>query len=196
MNTTHTAAAVDEVIRERRTVKPDKFNGEQIPEAAFTQILAAADWAPTHAYTEHWLFFVYAGDKAQEICHQHAALYKSATAAEKFNQSSYDKFYTMGDKASHVVIAAMKRGNNPNIPAIEEIAATSAAIQNLLLAATARGIASFWSTGGMTLREPFKAELGLGEEDQVLGLLYFGYTDAEPPVGKRMRPAQEKFIWK
>ncbi|MFT4024787.1 MAG: nitroreductase [Flavihumibacter sp.] len=196
MNTTSAPAIIDEVIRERRTVKPDKFNGKQIPDEDFREVLAAADWAPTHAYTEPWLFLIYAGEKAREACQMHAELYKSATDPEKFNQSSYDKFYNMGNNASHVVFAAMKRGNNPNIPAVEEIAAASAAIQNMLLAATARGIASFWSTGGMTLRQPLKDVLGLAEQDQVLGLLYFGYADSEPPVGKRMRPAEDKFIWK
>ncbi len=195
MNTTSTAAAIDEVIRERRSIKPDRYNGQQVPDDVFRQVLAAADWAPTHAYTEPWLFLVYAGDKVKEICHRHADLYKSATAPEKFNQASFDKFQGMGDKASHVVIACMKKGNNPNIPAVEELAAASAAVQNMLLSATARGVASFWSTGGMTLRPPMKDALGLGEHDQVLGMLYFGYIDGEPPAGKRMRPMEDKFVW-
>jgi nitroreductase len=100
----------------------------------------------------------------------------------------------MGAKVSHIVVAAMKRGDNPNIPAVEEIAATSASIQNLLLAATALNIASFWSTGGMALKPAFKEFLQLGAEDQVLGIFYFGYTD-EQPEGKRKVPLEDKIKW-
>lgn len=196
MNTNSPVTVIEEIIRERRTVKPDKMNGRTITDEDFQQLLEAADWAPTHAYTEPWLFLIHAGESAKSVCQMHADLYKETTDPEKFNPASYDKFQHMGDNASHVVIACMKRGNNPNIPAVEELAAASAAIQNMLLAATARGIASFWSTGGMTLRPALRDKLGLSEQDAVLGFLYFGYTDNEPSIGKRMRPFEEKFIWK
>jgi hypothetical protein len=41
-----------------------------------------------------------------------------------------------------VIIAIMKRGNLPKIPAFEEMAATSCAVQNLLLGATALDMAT------------------------------------------------------
>ena len=89
----------------------------------------------------------------------------------------------------------MKRGTNPKIPEIEEIAATSAAIQNLLLGASANGLAGFWSTGGMTHHPAMKAHLGLQDEDRILGILYLGYTDAPPKEGKRFVPLTEKILW-
>lgn len=46
-------------------------------------------------------------------------------------------------------------GSQPNL---EHVAATAAATQNLLLTATARGIANYWSSGGV-LREPALYEL-------------------------------------
>ncbi|RYD84352.1 MAG: nitroreductase, partial [Sphingobacteriales bacterium] len=101
---------------------------------------------------------------------------------------------TLGNNASHVIIAYMKRGSNPNIPAVEELAAASAAVQNILLAATALNIGSFWSTGGATLKPTMKEFLGLAEEDQVLGLLYLGYSD-QHPEGRRVTPIEEKVKW-
>lgn len=55
---------------------------------------------------------------------------------------------------------------------IEHVAAASAAIQNVLLAAEARGWKSYWSSGGI-LRDPdvFKA-LGIGEHEALLGSLF------------------------
>ncbi len=190
------ASLVDEVIRDRRSTKPAAMNGRSISRNDLEAVLEAADWAPTHAYTEPWLFLVYEGEKAREFCLAHADKYRAVTPPEKFTAATYDKLATMADKVSHLVVAVMQRGDNPKIPVLEEVAATAAAVQNLLLSATARGIASFWSTGGLTLQPAMKELLGLGEQDHVLGQLYLGYTEEEWPVGKRLRPRSAKFVWK
>ena len=110
-------------------------------------------------------------------------------------QGTYNKLLHMGDHASHIIIAMMQRGSNPKIPVLEEIAATSCAVQNLLLGATALGIASYWGSGGMAYQPPMKTYLNLREEDLVLGILYLGYTDKEKPEGKRKTPLDEKIDW-
>jgi len=116
------------------------------------------------------------------------------TLAENFLQPTYDKQFHNGDLASHVIVAIMQRGANPKIPALEEIAATAAAIENILLGATGAGVASFWSTGGMTHKLPMKDFLQLKEEDVVMGIIYFGYSD-EKSEGKRATSMEEKTKW-
>jgi len=88
----------------------------------------------------------------------------------------------------------MKRGANPNIPAMEEFCAVSAAVQNILLGAEALGIAVLWSTGGAVLQPSMAAYFGLGEEDMMIGLLYMGYTDETNKTGRR-RPIGDKVTW-
>ena len=61
------------------------------------------------------------------------------------------------------------QGNQRNM---EHIAATSAAIQNLLLAATARGIPSYWSSGGKLRDQPFPGLLGIPDTQIPLGYLF------------------------
>ena len=186
---------IKDIIHSRRSIKPAKMNGKKIPDEQVKEILELANWAPTHGRTEPWRFIVYPGDKVKEFCYQHAELYKSNTPAENFLQTSYDKQFHNGDLASHVVIAIMQRGTNPKIPALEEIAATAAAIENILLGATAAGVASFWSTGGMTHKQPMKDFLQLKEEDVVMGIIYFGYSD-EKFEGKRATNMEDKITWK
>ncbi|WP_299988551.1 nitroreductase [uncultured Pontibacter sp.] len=186
---------ISNIIRNRRTTKPGKMNGQRIPDEQVEKLLELADWAPTHGHTEPWRFKVYAGDKVQDFCQDHAELYKKHTQQEQYLQEKYDKLLHMGDKASHVIVAYMQRGNLPKIPALEEIAATSCAIQNLLLGATALGIASYWGSGGMAYRPPMKELLQLREEDVVLGILYLGYADAIATEGKRIVPLEEKVVW-
>jgi len=188
-------SVIADVIRRRRSSKPVKMNGKKISDEQVKELLELANWAPTHGRTEPWRFIVFSGEKRKEFCYQHAELYKSHTPAENFLQPTYDKLLHNGDQASHIVMAIMKRGNNPKIPALEEIAATAAAIQNVLLGATAAGIASFWSTGGMTHHQVMKDFLQVNEEDVVMGILYLGYTD-EKTEGKRQTLIEDKVIWK
>lgn len=186
---------VSEVIKSRRSVKPAKMNGKKISDEEVKGLLELANWAPTHGRTEPWRFIVYSGDAVRDFCYQHAELYRGHTPVEKFEQANYDKQLHNGDLASHIIIAIMKRGDNPKIPALEEIAATAVSIQNILLGATASGIASFWSTGGLVHHKVMKEFLNLNEHDIVMGILYLGYSE-EKTGGKRQTGMEEKITWK
>ncbi|GAB5402470.1 MAG: hypothetical protein Aurels2KO_07010 [Aureliella sp.] len=66
----------------------------------------------------------------------------------------------------------------PTLANMEHIAAASAAIQNLLLAATAEGIPNYWSSGGALLREPAAyATLGIPASEILLGSIFLFPTD-------------------
>jgi nitroreductase len=183
-----------DIIKSRRSIKPTKMNGRKIPDEELREILRLANWAPTHGRTEPWRFVVYSGEKVKAFCHQHAELYKASIAPEKFDQANYDKQLHNGDLASHIIIAIMQRGSLPKIPALEEIAATAIAVQNILLGATAAGITTFLSTSGMTHHPAMKDFLQIKEDDIVLGILYLGYSD-EKMEGKRHTEIEDKVIW-
>lgn len=187
--------AAQEIIRGRRSVKPAKMNGRLIPDETVKELLRLADWAPTHKITEPWRFIVYSGAKAKAFALEHAELYKSSTRGEEFNMDKYEKILGNGKYVSHIIVAVMKRSKTVNIPEIEEIAATAAAIENLLLGASAAGLAGFWSTGGMTHKNEMKEFLKLDIDDIIMGLIYLGYTDSVFE-GKRIIPLDQKIDWK
>jgi nitroreductase len=189
-----TFSVLQEIVINRRSTKPASFNGSKIDDRQVRQLLELANWAPTHGLTEPWRFIVYSGAAVQPFCLQHAELYRQNTPPEKFNPAKYEKQLHNGDKASHLVAVYMQRGDNPNITVQEEICATAAAVQNILLGAQALGIAVLWSTGGMVLQPAIKGFLGLREEDQLIGLLYLGYTD-EPAKPGRRTAVEEKTKW-
>lgn len=186
---------ISEVIKTRRTVKPSKMNGKIVPDEEVKKLLELADWAPTHKHTEPWRFIVYSGTKAMEFVSSHAELYRKSTPEDKFKNDKYEKILANGNNLSHIIVCVMKRDTEKRVPEIEEISASSAAIQNILLAATSLGIANFWSTGGMTHSDEMKEFLGLNVDDNVLGLVYLGYTD-NAYEGKRTIPIEQKIIWK
>ena len=189
---TENFTTVAENIKNRRTIKPFMMNGHKIPNGHIAAILELADWAPTHGYTEPWRFVVY--EDPTQFCAAHANIYRENTSDEDQNDAVANNLLHQGDKASHVIIAIMKRGNLPKIPAFEEMASTSCAVQNLLLGATALNIASYWGTGGMTLKQGKKEYLNLSQDDHVMGVLYLGYAD-EHPEGKRTIPLEQKVSW-
>jgi len=188
----NTFSTLATVIRERRSVKPAMMNGHKAPNGHIAALLELADWAPTHGYTEPWRFIVY--ENPSLFCAHHADVYKQSVSPDEFNEMVYNNLRHQGDKASHVIVVVMQRGNLPKIPPFEEIAAVSSAVQNILLGATALNMASLWSTGGAILKQGMKDFLQLRAEDQVIGVLYLGYTDTYPE-GKRTVPLEDKVRW-
>lgn len=186
---------IEKIIQTRRSVKPQGFNGKIIEKAAIDKLIQAADWAPTHGLTEPWRFIIFDGIGIRRFCRDHADLYKVNTEADRFMQASYDKLKDQGNTTSHIIAVFSKRGPKSNITELEEICATAAAVENMLLTAQAMGIASFWSTGGQTLRPAMKQYFQLKDEDQMIGLIYLGYTDQEIPEGRRLTSLEEKVMW-
>jgi nitroreductase len=185
---------LQEIVIDRRSSKPAAMNGKKIDDQQIRQLLELANWAPSHGLTEPWRFIVYSGEAVRQFCHQHAEQYRQTTPSDKFVPAKYEKQAHNGDLASHLIIVYMQRGSNPGIPALEEICATAAAADNILLGAEALGIAVLWSTGGTVLQPVMKEYLTLGPEDTILGLLYLGYTDEPRRPGKRT-PIAEKTKW-
>lgn len=193
MNTFET---IQQVIQNRRSIKPAELNGKKIDDNIIKELLALANWAPTHARTEPWRFVVFSEEAKTKFSTDHAELYKNNTPEDKFTAAKYDGLLHTADKASHVIAVYMKRMPEAKIPVIEDIAATAAATQNILLGAQASGISVLWSTGGMVHQPAMKEYLGLGEEDKMMGLLYMGYTDEPAKEGKRAVPIEDKTTWK
>lgn len=190
---------LEQIVINRRSTKPAAFNGKPVPDAQVRQLLELANWAPTHGLTEPWRFIVYSDQAVRQFCHRNAEQYRQTTQTpnptqDKFVPAKYEKQLHNGDLASHLILAYMKRGPNAKITAQEELSAASAAVENLLLGATALGIAAFWSTGGSILHPVMKASLALQPDDAVLGLIYLGYTDESQKPGTRT-PVSAKTIW-
>jgi len=186
---------LEHIVKTRRSVSWGKMNGRIIEDSVVNQVLALADWAPTHGRTEPWRFFVYGGEALKQFGRDHAALYWEHTPEETRQEATREKLEKNVEKASHLVVAVMKRGANEKIPLLEEIASASASIENVLLGATALGISSFWSSGGMTHKPALRDYLKLSADDLVLGLIYLGYTDEPLKDGVRAVPLTEKITW-
>ncbi|MFK7736249.1 MAG: nitroreductase family protein [Pirellulaceae bacterium] len=82
-----------------------------------------------------------------------------------------------------------KRLFEPTLGNMEHIAAASAAIQNLLLAATSRGISSYWSSGGVLRTGPIYQNMGIATDEILLGAIFLFPTETHDArvVGSKLR---------
>lgn len=62
---------------------------------------------------------------------------------------------------------------DPTLENMEHIAAASAAIQNMLIAATARGVPNYWSSGGLLREEEWMKRLDIPASQILLGAIFF-----------------------
>lgn len=66
-----------------------------------------------------------------------------------------------------------------NLKNMEHIAAASAAIQNILIGATARNIPNYWSSGGQLRQAQLRTHLSIPLEEPLLGALFLFPEDSE-----------------
>lgn len=185
-----------DLIERRRNVKPSFFTGEVIPDSDVLAILNTANWAPTHGYTEPWRFVVFSGNAIADFANFQSKLYESLTPNERFEERKFAKLKEIPLLASHIIAIAVSPVLKSKIPLIEEIVATSCAVQNMLLTAASKSIAVHWTSGGMTYTEEMKSFLGCKTKDLILGFLYLGKApDKINKKGKRVSLISEKITW-
>ena len=169
------------IFSTRRSIKPAVMDASrEVSREVLLTILEDAHWAPTHGLTQPWRFQVFTGEARVRLADGLGEIYDRVTLASARNEDKRAKLGA-GPRLAPVVIAVAARVDpNGRIPEVEEIAATSCAVENLLLSAHEKGIGSFWSTPPVTMSAEFASWLGLDATHRMLGLVYLGY----PQEGK------------
>lgn len=159
------------------------------------QILDNARWAPTHKMTEPWRFVIFSGDGIKTLAKFQSELYKTVTQRDgTFKEGNYQKLSTKPLLSSHIIAVLMIRDEKKSVPEVEEIGAVFCAIQNMYLTASAYGLGSYLSTGGVTYFQEAKEFFGLGDLDRLIGFFHLGIPKRTYPPGKR-KPLEEVSYW-
>ena len=188
------STAVLETIRERRTIKPKFFLQETISENVIAEILESANWAPNHGKTEPWRLSVFTGDGIQAYVKIIEKVF-AETPDHLKKPEKLAKWTGNAPYASHIVAFGVKRTENCALPKVEEVCAVSCAAQNMMLMATAHGVASYWSSGIAHMPTAAAAFDLDGEEDQMLGFLHLGLVSEGIELGGRKSSIDTKVTW-
>lgn len=188
--------ALDEIIQKRRTIKPPMMSDAPVPVAELEAVLESARWAPSHGLTEPWRFRIFRGPARQKLADAMATLYQTTLPLDQQKPDKLEKMRVMPLAAPVVMLVWMARQEIRKIAELEEIEAVACAVQNMQLAATARGLGTFWSTPTFVYTPEMNAWMGIGVDDRCLGIFYLGYpaNPGEWPQGRR-KPIAEKIEW-
>ena len=185
---------VYEAIRSRRSY--GRLLPDAPPRAVVERLLDAAVCAPNHYQTQPWRFFVLTGAaRALLGAAQEAALRRTLPDPDApQNAPLLQKERSKPFRAPVVIVVAVEPSTQPKVVPLEELCATAAAVENLLLAAHAEGVAAIWRTGE-TAYDPGVRELfNLSPSAQVLGIVYLGYADRTQPPAPRP-PRRPPAVW-
>ncbi len=183
---------LSELIRRRRSIYPEAYDGKPIDPSLIREILDNARWAPTHKLTQPWRFRVLTGQALHRLSEYLGEYYRLHTPPEAFSEKKLERTMQKPLKAACVIAICMQRDPQERVPEWEELAAVACAVQNMWLTCTAHGIGCYWSTPAAALDGAEFFQLGPGE--RCLGLFYMGHAAAIPPPTPR-DPIETKTIW-
>src|SRR5215471_2522202 len=161
---------VDDAIRTRRTHKA--YEPEPVDRATVEALLELARFAPNHHLTEPWRFRVIG-----------KATFDRLVAAGAPNEAS-----KLGRAPTLVVASAVLTGDEYQNR--EDLFATACAVYIVLLAAHARGLASYWRTPALLETPEGRAAVGLDDDEEFVALIHLGHPATEP-AAKERRPVDE-----
>lgn len=175
-------------LHARRSV--NRVTQDPIARELVRELLDAAVTAPNHHLTGPWRFVVVTGAARRELGEAHARAVARQNPA--LTREGRVREAARLERAPVVVVCCVRPGDDP-VAAREDRDAVAAAVQNLLLAAQARGLGAMWRTGAMADEPEVRAELGLGARDEIVGFVYLGRPAQDPPP-RPPRPGAEAFI--
>ena len=174
--------AIDALIRARRTCL--RMDSESpIDPTTIGELCRLATFAPNHHRTEPWRFAVFTGNGRRDLGDTIAAVMSSnGTRPEKVAKTRVKYM-----RAPAILVIGTSAGTSA-LETVENRDAVAAAVQNILLAATARSLASFWSS----VATPDAAQLldlcGFEPDTSVVAAIYLGHPDGTCPPPEREGP--------
>ena len=160
---------IENVIRERRSIR--KYKDKVLKEKEIEKILTSATWAPSGLNNQPWKFKVLEGDKKDTLA--------------KFTK--YGKIIKSAPLAVCVFL-----DNSVSYNREKDILAVGACIQNMLLQAYEKGIASCWLGEILNRRTEVQEYLGTDEDHELMAVVTLGYP--EEGITKGCRKNLKSFL--
>jgi nitroreductase len=164
---------VFDIIHQRHSQK--KVKPDPVPRELIEKILDAAVQAPNHYKVRPWRFVVLRGEARRRLGDAMSASLRERHP--EFPQAAFDKAHDTPLQAPVVIAVGVDKPSEAKVLQIENIAATAAATENLLLAAQALGLGAKWRTGEWATDVKVKEFLGFQPDQHIIGFIYVGYPE-------------------
>ena len=173
-----------DVIQSRRSVR--KYRSDPVRREDIITILEAAHSAPSAMNHKPWEFLVITGEKVLKmgesflpIVEQFSAGWKSSNVNGSISRDEFLTFARYYGGAPVVIVILFEKQALPNFQKAY-LESASAAMENLLLAATALGLGTCWMTGPLADEESLREILDIPETKEIVAVTPVGYPVEEP----------------
>ena len=159
-----------QLVKSRRTsmvVDRDRA----VPSDMVASLCSLGQWAPNHKRTWPWRFAECTGDGQFRLGEAYVA---DMIATGFGDEGKREKTRTKYARTPTVIVVGCAPSPTPHL-ANDDRDAVAAAVQTILLGATAMGLTSFWSTAPVTVSPSVNALCDFPEDTRVVGLVYLGW---------------------
>ena len=191
---------VFEAIKTRRAIRqyrPDPVSREDI-----LAVLDAANRAPSAMNRQQWEFVVVTGEKIRKMGESFCAIMKEYTKnwdispmRGSLTRNDFLQFALTYGGAPVVIVVLTDADPLPNMQKAN-LESASAAMENLLLAATARGLGTCWMTGPLQDGATLRRILDIPDTKEIVAVTPLGHPLIIPGPPLRLDPdLTQKVRW-
>src|SRR5512136_2490427 len=160
-----------EAIHTRQSI--GQVRPDPVPRELIEKLLSAAVQAPNHYKVRPWRFVIMTGAGREKLGEAMARSTKISKPDATEDDLQKDRAKPL--RAPVVIAVAADKPGATKAKEIENICATAAAVQNMLLAAHALGLAAMWRTGPSATDPAIKHFFGWELDQHLIGFVYIGY---------------------
>ena len=133
-------------------------------------VYKAALRAPDHAWLRPSSFIEVSGDGLKKLSSIFLKFGESINASDEIKE----KYKNAPYRAPMIIILVNTVKEHPKVPEIEQKLSTATAAQNIMLALNSMNYSCIWRTGKLAFNRDVQNDLGLNENQEILGYLYVG----------------------
>jgi nitroreductase len=155
-----------------------------VPQELIDRLCRLATWAPNHKKTWPWRFALFTGEGRARL----GATMADALAADGLDdEAKLAKYRVKYLRAPAMLVVGAAPGDT-EFRSLENRDAVAAGVENLLLGATAAGLASFWSSGAGAADGAVAELAGWEPGTATVAVIYLGWPDGDVAAPERPLP--------
>lgn len=185
-----------DLIKNRRSVR--RYKAKPVHKKDILKILDAANWAPSAMNLQPWEFLVISGELLKPLGNSYKEVVEEFTGKMEndngiISNEEFVKFAAHFGGAPVIIVVLNNLSDDPG-ERKANLESTSAAMENLVLAARDMELGTCWMTGPLRDESSLRRILDISPEKEIIALTPLGYPDEVPNPTPRTE-IKQKIKW-